>query len=87
MSRTSAFFSQTLQGGSGGGGGGFYGTSASGGSGGGGAGQYHTNSFPYVLPVNNAATIHTGGGGVNVGGSGGSGVVIIEYNALGNGTP
>jgi len=69
------------------GGGGGYGYSGggSGGSGGGGGGGYYSSG-------GGSATANTGGGGGgdgtgHPGGAGGSGIVIIAYNALGNGTP
>ncbi|HVC58317.1 MAG TPA: hypothetical protein VND15_02480 [Candidatus Acidoferrales bacterium] len=72
----------------GGGGGGAYGTAGPAGTGGGGTGGSGASN-------GGAGTANTGGGGggaasygsSHIGGAGGSGIVIIAYNALGNGTP
>ncbi|MDE1810434.1 MAG: hypothetical protein KGH66_00095 [Candidatus Micrarchaeota archaeon] len=68
-----------------GGGGGIYGGAGGSGGGGNGVATNGNNGFP--------GTANTGGGGGaggasgDNGGDGGSGIVIIAYNALGNGTP
>ncbi|MDE1846069.1 MAG: hypothetical protein KGH53_02205 [Candidatus Micrarchaeota archaeon] len=70
----------------GGGGGSSYSGPSAGGSGGGGAGG---SASPYSAVV--SGTPNTGGGGgggpSTSGAAGGSGIVIISFNALGNGTP
>jgi len=74
----------------GGGGGGYYSsTCGSGGSGGGGGNGGATGGAGTPNTGGGGGGSTTGGGGTGTasGGSGGSGIVIISFNALGNGTP